>query len=745
MSNIETPQSRDVGDFCVSNLQPTRTHISPIDGNDPNSEFGLRCTGCLNFYPEENYLEHFNSCPNVASPCPKGCGEVITRKNRSEHLSRCQSKNNEFISSGIELFNMEGVDDEILHDWLQLLDFDYGIFKAIPQENNRIWLVSIRTPRQYSAAIPGEVDIVQDLKKTLIQKNFPFVRDPLNANDVPEYEFCPPLSYIDCPFHPNWFAGRCPFRHRPFPNQMCRYWKIGRFCSGGINCHDKHPPLRLVSLNFHSMALGRCKWCGDPDPTHPAWECEQAPYNDQIEANTSIPPDQSNDQLEPLGQSGLILPDDMDDEALQASPAVQPSGESSISNTLVKMLAELLALEPTHSKHITSLGSFLYQRYPNAKAILQQTGMKLKAFIRRFPHVFRYDAETCLVFLITSHQSSPFAAPGSSNTPIVCRWFLQGTCKKGVRCPYVHDSSQRPKRVCDFFRRNGRCAWGDECKWSHDIDLSESDTSSDVDVDKKGYPSPRFISNGYPFMSGEIDPDPKHTLITMLPNLSSLHGMGSSQSPATSPRSTTSILSSYSDPWNEKLSPHQQRKSSSSSLTSSTGHLKSPKAVRAHPLSPIHSSNGVWGPLTSADLPISPATTSTYLSTSGGSYPQPVLVNSLNNKPSSRIWQSAPLQSTYVDQAQSEPGRNDQSTFYYPHDEDVIRPPGGRHYSLGDIDQQPVFSPLPTPIHRQSVPDIRTTFDVQSIQVQRAGGVVSGGLLPNFRTSTESESKYPKF
>ena len=121
------------------------------------------------------------------------------------------------------------------------------------------------------------------------------------------HTFSPPLALVDCPLHASWMGGSCPFRHKTSANQVCRYWKIGtpprhqalsledlnltlcllgRACLLGVECADKHPAVRLISLSFERMSLGRCKWCGHPEPMHPAWECEKAPYNDAHAANT---------------------------------------------------------------------------------------------------------------------------------------------------------------------------------------------------------------------------------------------------------------------------------------------------------------------------------------------------------------------------------------------------------------------------------------------------------------------------
>lgn len=147
-------------------------------------------------------------------------------------------------------------------------------------------------------------------------RNFPFARPPIFDSNVPHPTFCPPLQLVDCPLHVNWFGGSCPFRHKTSANQVCRYWKIGitplsmspmklpaltvvrrrllgRACLLGPECADKHPAVRLLSLNFERMSLGRCKWCGHPEPMHPAWECEKAPYNDAHASNNPLDDDET--------------------------------------------------------------------------------------------------------------------------------------------------------------------------------------------------------------------------------------------------------------------------------------------------------------------------------------------------------------------------------------------------------------------------------------------------------------------
>ncbi len=150
----------------------------------------------------------------------------------------------------------------------------------------------------------------------------------------------------------------------------------GRPCSDGANCADKHPATRLIALNFERMTLGRCKWCSKIDPYHPAWECELAPAVESKDSTST----QSNDTTASADSS-------------------EEKFNPELLDLIVEILVKSISEEPTRCKHITALCSFLYLKYPHAKAVLQQAGIKLKGLIARYPNKFRYEAETLFVHL----------------------------------------------------------------------------------------------------------------------------------------------------------------------------------------------------------------------------------------------------------------------------------------------------------------------------------------------------------
>ncbi|KAJ3053459.1 hypothetical protein HK097_004210 [Rhizophlyctis rosea] len=52
----------------------------------------------------------------------------------------------------------------------------------------------------------------------------------------------------------------------------------------------------------------------------------------------------------------------------------------------------------------------------------------------------------------------------SSNVP--CKFFRMGTCQKGNRCPFSHDTSNTAELVCTFYLR-GNCKYGAACALPH--------------------------------------------------------------------------------------------------------------------------------------------------------------------------------------------------------------------------------------------------------------------------------------
>ncbi|KAK2785561.1 RNA-binding component of cleavage and polyadenylation factor [Onygenales sp. PD_12] len=66
-----------------------------------------------------------------------------------------------------------------------------------------------------------------------------------------------------------------------------------------------------------------------------------------------------------------------------------------------------------------------------------------------------------------STATSPAIAPSSTHGTLVCKHFLKGLCKKGIKCEYLHEYNLRRMPECQSFARSGYCPNGDECLYQH--------------------------------------------------------------------------------------------------------------------------------------------------------------------------------------------------------------------------------------------------------------------------------------
>ncbi|KAI5292353.1 RNA-binding component of cleavage and polyadenylation factor [Ascosphaera atra] len=55
----------------------------------------------------------------------------------------------------------------------------------------------------------------------------------------------------------------------------------------------------------------------------------------------------------------------------------------------------------------------------------------------------------------------------STHGTLVCKHFLKGLCKKGIKCEYLHEYNLRRMPECQAFARSGYCPSGDECLLQH--------------------------------------------------------------------------------------------------------------------------------------------------------------------------------------------------------------------------------------------------------------------------------------
>ncbi|KZZ92231.1 Zinc finger, CCCH-type [Ascosphaera apis ARSEF 7405] len=63
--------------------------------------------------------------------------------------------------------------------------------------------------------------------------------------------------------------------------------------------------------------------------------------------------------------------------------------------------------------------------------------------------------------------TSPAIAPSSTHGTLVCKHYLKGLCKKGIKCEYLHEYNLRRMPECQSFARSNYCANGDECLYQH--------------------------------------------------------------------------------------------------------------------------------------------------------------------------------------------------------------------------------------------------------------------------------------
>ncbi|EAS33727.3 mRNA 3'-end-processing protein yth1 [Coccidioides immitis RS] len=66
-----------------------------------------------------------------------------------------------------------------------------------------------------------------------------------------------------------------------------------------------------------------------------------------------------------------------------------------------------------------------------------------------------------------STATSPAIAPSSTHGSLVCKHYLKGLCKKGIKCEYLHEYNLRRMPECQSFARSGYCANGDDCLYQH--------------------------------------------------------------------------------------------------------------------------------------------------------------------------------------------------------------------------------------------------------------------------------------
>lgn len=68
---------------------------------------------------------------------------------------------------------------------------------------------------------------------------------------------------------------------------------------------------------------------------------------------------------------------------------------------------------------------------------------------------------------LSTATSPAIIAPTSTHGTLVCKHYLKGLCKKGIKCEYLHEYNLRRMPECQSFSRSGYCPNGDECLYQH--------------------------------------------------------------------------------------------------------------------------------------------------------------------------------------------------------------------------------------------------------------------------------------
>ncbi|PYI28220.1 hypothetical protein BP00DRAFT_428657 [Aspergillus indologenus CBS 114.80] len=69
--------------------------------------------------------------------------------------------------------------------------------------------------------------------------------------------------------------------------------------------------------------------------------------------------------------------------------------------------------------------------------------------------------------MTTSMTTASGLAPSTTHGSLVCKHFLKGLCKKGIKCEYLHEYNLRRMPECQSFSRSGYCPNGDDCLYQH--------------------------------------------------------------------------------------------------------------------------------------------------------------------------------------------------------------------------------------------------------------------------------------
>jgi len=253
---------------------------------DEECEFEKPCQYCLAKVMVKRLKTHYNTCTKRLLQLLKELLPDVDDEVREALLQQCNSNIQKLlndvadiysVAQCVEFFNIKGDAEKYLIPQL----FEFARINSAEKVRairwpNCIWIF-MRSTESAAALIAS-----------LKEKGFPFVREPRAPNGdfylgkVDHFEFCPPLSLVDCFFAkcgtvPN---PDCPLRHVQHSTlNECKFWKLGVVCKYK-KCYYLHPAMRVLQNNFRSVSPNPCKYCSE-NRMHYSWDCPKRSKHDK--------------------------------------------------------------------------------------------------------------------------------------------------------------------------------------------------------------------------------------------------------------------------------------------------------------------------------------------------------------------------------------------------------------------------------------------------------------------------------
>jgi hypothetical protein len=88
----------------------------------------------------------------------------------------------------------------------------------------------------------------------------------------------------------------------------------------------------------------------------------------------------------------------------------------------------------------------------------------------------------------------------------LCTFWLQGTCRNGDACTFLHDDIEEKRPICKYFKEQGFCLKGEQCYYRHTKLVSEIDPVHGGDDGLDAVGKGRFPSLPGPLANSELCP-----------------------------------------------------------------------------------------------------------------------------------------------------------------------------------------------------------------------------------------------